>query len=553
MATYTDRVVETDDAEGKVLLSASRVYDRTEQKAQDEINADLKNSLNTFVRPNLLDNWWFGNPVNQRGKSSYAGAGYTIDRWKNNQDAVTTTYNSTDGYISVVRSSSQWNSLIQFIENWKDLAGKKVTISILLHSAYTADQNCNIRLCSSDTETNYGHIRVYGNDKLFSTTITLPSNISSLAFSFYVCTTALNIKAAKLELGEGQTLAHYDGTNWVLNEIPDYETELLKCQTSKADGSDTYANQVVSTNAPRPNLLDNWYFVGGGSQRGGGQFPINQRGQTSYSNTGYSVDRWKNAGNVLSVSFPNTNDYIILSNASSGHAYYVQAAESGLISSLSGETITLSCLMADGTLYSGSGVANQSFEVSTSFGALYSFRNSNSELFVLRITSGKTANIKAAKLELGSSQTLAHLEGSTWVLNEIPDYDEQMMRCCSSKADSADTYANKPYNDLKNSIDALSNITGNYYCKMPDGTLICWGEKTGANNAQVDFPVSFANTNYSVTLSGRYNAATTIKCIFSVNDRAKTYFKVEAWDANTKADSTATNLVFFWQAIGRWK
>ena len=31
---------------------------------------------------NLLDNWYFGAPVNQRGKASYTGAGYTIDRWK---------------------------------------------------------------------------------------------------------------------------------------------------------------------------------------------------------------------------------------------------------------------------------------------------------------------------------------------------------------------------------------------------------------------------------------------------------------------------------------
>lgn len=31
---------------------------------------------------NLLDNSWFVNPVNQRGQTSYTGAGYTIDRWK---------------------------------------------------------------------------------------------------------------------------------------------------------------------------------------------------------------------------------------------------------------------------------------------------------------------------------------------------------------------------------------------------------------------------------------------------------------------------------------
>ena len=38
-------------------------------------------------------------------------------------------------------------------------------------------------------------------------------------------------------------------------------------------------------------------------------------------------------------------------------------------------------------------------------------------------------DILAAKLELGSTQTLAHKEGDKWVLNEIPDYGEQLRRC----------------------------------------------------------------------------------------------------------------------------
>lgn len=50
------------------------------------------------------------------------------------------------------------------------------------------------------------------------------------------------------------------------------------------------------------NLLDNWYFVGGGSQLGDGIFPINQRGQTSYSNgTNTTIDRWKTEYSAVSV------------------------------------------------------------------------------------------------------------------------------------------------------------------------------------------------------------------------------------------------------------
>ena len=41
----------------------------------------------------------------------------------------------------------------------------------------------------------------------------------------------------------------------------------------------------------------------------------------------------------------------------------------------------------------------------------------------------KTISFIAAKLEIGSTQTLAHQENGTWVLNELPDYDEQWTKC----------------------------------------------------------------------------------------------------------------------------
>jgi hypothetical protein len=57
----------------------------------------------------------------------------------------------------------------------------------------------------------------------------------------------LSVKAVKLELGTEQTLAHQENGTWVLNEIPDYEEELVKCQTSTADSTDTYANKSLAT------------------------------------------------------------------------------------------------------------------------------------------------------------------------------------------------------------------------------------------------------------------------------------------------------------------
>ena len=42
-------------------------------------------AISAKARPwnrNLLDNWYFGAPVNQRGKTVYSGTGLTVDRWQ---------------------------------------------------------------------------------------------------------------------------------------------------------------------------------------------------------------------------------------------------------------------------------------------------------------------------------------------------------------------------------------------------------------------------------------------------------------------------------------
>lgn len=61
----------------------------------------------------------------------------------------------------------------------------------------------------------------------------------------------------------------------------------------------------------------------------------------------------------------------------------------------------------------------------------------------IQFKKGTSTLIKAAKLELGDVQTLAHKEGDKWVLNEIPDYGEQLRRCTyyAEKVESKDTPA----------------------------------------------------------------------------------------------------------------
>ena len=238
------------------------------------------------------------------------------------------------------------------------------------------------------------------------------------------------------------------------------------------------ANELKNTlnTYVRPNLLDNWYFVYGkainNDYSSNGTFPVNQRNVRSYQGNGtYGIDRWLIYGNHYVTVQPTG---IEVANTTGNYGGIVQVIENG-IANLSGKIVTLSCLYKRisgnvpgiGVFYGNknAGTAIQSVSLNaelstTSLGSVtFTVPSSglSDDLFVRYLTYNNIADVLliAVKLELGSTQTLAHLEGSTWVLNEIPNYDDQILRCCSSKADSNNTYANKPYNELRNTLNQL--------------------------------------------------------------------------------------------------
>lgn len=188
----------------------------------------------------------------------------------------------------------------------------------------------------------------------------------------------------------------------------------------------------------RPNLLDNWYFVGGGSQSGWGKMPINQRGQTTYtpnaSNT-YTIDRWRTGiatGTVTlyAGSMMGSNNFLI-----------VQPID-GSLDMYGGKTVTLSILTSQG-LWTGTGTLPSSAPASatqiatayiTSGGTNIGYGdvqiNTLGNVSVrLRVFEGSVVYFWAVKLELGSTQTLAHKENGTWVLNEVPNYNNELAKC----------------------------------------------------------------------------------------------------------------------------
>jgi len=78
--------------------------------------------------------------------------------------------------------------------------------------------------------------------------------------------------------------------------------------------------------------------------------------------------------------------------------------------------------------------------------------------------------IQAIKLELGDQQTLAHQENGVWVLNEIPDYEEEYYRCITSDVDSDDTYANQKVSNITVQCNSVGSTSLRYYNKLIQST-----------------------------------------------------------------------------------
>ena len=148
--------------------------------ALDTSVTNVSNQLGTFVRPNLLDNWYFGNPVNQRGQTEYSeNQSYIIDRWRMRGDGVTIGL-ETDGIV-INCDGASFNSIVQAFENPALLLGKTITLSALVtENTNTVDSIIEIGngVNSSAAGTVLGATRFTGTG-LFSVTVNVPSSLTN--------------------------------------------------------------------------------------------------------------------------------------------------------------------------------------------------------------------------------------------------------------------------------------------------------------------------------------------------------------------------------------
>ena len=185
--------------------------------------------------PNMLDNWYFGKPVNQMGQTEWLSSASVnvpcVDRWNwwGQYEAGSTLKLLGDGLqlIGKPEATGLYQAISQKIEKDRVPVGATVTLSALVK----AEVDANV-LLSVDAQS-YQGVPVPANTwTLIVAVFNVPSVEQTLNISIQRNTAGatFTVKAFKLELGSQQTLAHQENGVWVLNEIPDYSEQLRRCQ-----------------------------------------------------------------------------------------------------------------------------------------------------------------------------------------------------------------------------------------------------------------------------------------------------------------------------------
>lgn len=171
-----------------------------------------------WSNPNLLINWDFRNPVNQRGQTSYTtemNTVYSLDCW---QIGGNGSLNIEDGYIRVVRKT-YFENLFQKIEKTSELAGKTIIFSACIdgQANMTFNVNGNYPMYAFRREEGIG---------ITELSYTLPEDVDSLEVIIQPSedNKGFDLYAVKLEVGSISTLA------LDLMQPSDYTAELRKCQ-----------------------------------------------------------------------------------------------------------------------------------------------------------------------------------------------------------------------------------------------------------------------------------------------------------------------------------
>lgn len=212
-----------------------------EHSAQDIDDAITKTSQ--LTGRNLLDNWYFADPVNQRGNTEYTALGYTIDRWKISAgQSGSMKLSIGDTYVGITAGADSYTRVDQVFEGSTDLYGVTVTGSALFEDGTLWSGS---GVFPSAVDGVYSTTVLYSNSA-HSLLLQTAGNGSSILRITANAGITINVKAVKLELGTQQTLARkaVDGTWTLIDPPPNKAEELAKCQRYfyRKKGTGSYSN-----------------------------------------------------------------------------------------------------------------------------------------------------------------------------------------------------------------------------------------------------------------------------------------------------------------------
>lgn len=199
--------------------------------------------------------------------------------------------------------------------------------------------------------------------------------------------------------------------------LQDYNGDMRKIDQF-AEETKTAFNHVYN-----PNLLDNWYLT----------LPINQRGKTSYTENGYTIDRWYISNGEMELEADGLR--LMLNNGGSLVEYL-----DGDFTQYYGNDITVS-ILAGNKIYSATGVLPQEppldYETYAKVNLtdtlylrfLYSPVKKGYQVNLSSNADGNTVKITAIKLEMGKTSTLALGKNGIYTLREVPNYQQELAKC----------------------------------------------------------------------------------------------------------------------------
>ena len=215
-------------------------------------------NLGAASNPNILDNWYFADPVNQRGATTYTAEDYCIDRWYFEQWSNTRPrLVLNDGFITLsctdTTGDTNTNCIEQTIDNPGLYSGKTVTFSVKFKSVVTVNSADSPRIlirsvgADGTSVANKTITSSYANG-IISITTTLQNELTHLMVIIGNYANnggdggfAIQMESAKLEIGSISTLAN--------DAPPNKALELLKCQRYfwKCAGYNAYTGYKSTT------------------------------------------------------------------------------------------------------------------------------------------------------------------------------------------------------------------------------------------------------------------------------------------------------------------